>query len=101
MEDGLGVDIDGPATEVLLAEAADLALERHGLELLREGDLLELHLVDASVGGAEQDGGRGEESSLHDGQQAGCAAGMGMGMGMGVVLGESADGTRDRQRCMW
>jgi len=37
-------------------------------QLLRERDLLELHLVDAGMGGAEQSGSRSEESSLHDGQ---------------------------------
>lgn len=33
-------------------------------QLLRDGDLLELQLVDVGLGGAQQDG-RGEESALH------------------------------------
>lgn len=47
-----------------------MATARDTYQLLLEGDLLELHLVDAGLGGASE-GGRGDKRALHDGRRFG------------------------------
>ena len=67
LEHGLRVGV-GAKTHVLLAEALHLLVDGDGLELLRERDLLHLHLVNSpSLGGAEQHSCR-QQSTLHDGR---------------------------------
>ena len=57
----------GSSAHVLLAQAAHLHVDGHGLELVGQRHLLELHLVDGGLGAAKQRSCC-EESSLHDGR---------------------------------
>lgn len=68
----------GSSAHVLLAQAAHLHVDGHGLELVGQRHLLELHLVDGGLSAAKQRSCC-EESSLHDGR---------LGMGDMQVMGK-------------
>jgi hypothetical protein len=51
---------------VLVPESVDVVIDARSGELLLEGDLLELHLMDAGCGGADE--GRESGSGLHSGR---------------------------------
>jgi len=67
VEDGAGMRLPRPKPHVLLAELLELRVDRDRLKLLREGNLLELHLVHRALSRAEQHS-CGQQSTLHVGR---------------------------------